>query len=342
MPQLPHNKNRKRISTVYKNKLKRGLILTYTNKIFCGDALKVLKTIPSESIDCVITSPPYWALRDYGMKGQIGLEKNIDEYLEKLLLIFDEVKRVLKQEGTCFAVFGDTYANSSKGGRTSHKSNNAFDNLVKKRITVGFKPKLKVPDKSLCKIPARFAIGMIDRGWILRNEIIWHKTNAMPEGVKDRFTRNFEKVFFFTKNKKYYFKQQFEPLSNPNEMKRRFRNPFDTHSYWNMARKKTKSVSEIKKSQKKILKKGRNKRCVWHIATGQSKVIHCAAFPEKLIETPIKAGCPKGGIVLDPFIGSGTTAVVARKLKRNFIGIELKKEYAVLARKRISETSKEL
>ena len=157
----------------------------------------------------------------------------------------------------------------------------------------------------------------------------------MHSSVKDRFTVDFEKLVFFTKEKKYSFGQQFEPVRNKRELKRKLSNPFDTHLYWKKNRKTTKTLLAIKKSQKKILQRGRNKRCVWRIATGTSKGTHFATFPEKLIETPIKAGCPKDGIVLDPFMGSGTTAVVAKKLGRKFIGIELSKDYIKLTRKAI-------
>jgi DNA modification methylase len=285
-------------------------IAEYLNRIIGGDSLKVLKTIPSESVDCVVTSPPYWTLRDYQVQGQIGLEPTIEEYLEKLLAVFAEMRRVLKPSGTCWVNFGDTYADK----------NNV---------------KFSVPPKSLCLIPSRFALKMIEQGWILRNEIIWHKPNAMPQSVADRFTVDFEKIFFFVKSQKYYFRRQYEPLKNPPELKRRFSNPFGNHKYWNVARKRRNNLAKIKRNQTAILKKGRNKRCVWSIGTGVSNAGHFAVYPPRLIETPIKAGCPKGGIVLDPFVGSGTTAVVARKLNRNFIGIELNPDYARLARSRI-------
>lgn len=317
-------------------------IKSFINKIIFGDALKVLKQMPSESIDSVITSPPYWALRDYGVKGQIGLESNLEDYFDKLISIFDEVKRVLKPKGTCFVNFGDTYANSTKGGQKNRKHNNLFDHFDKGLTIPKLKTNLKIAQKSLCMIPSRFAIKMIGRGWILRNEIIWHKTNAMPESVKDRFTRDFEKVFFFTKSKKYYFEQQFEPLKSPNELKRRYSNPFEKHKYWKKTRKSKKSLEALKKSQKEILKKGRNKRSVWQIATGNSKGNHFAVFPELLIETPIKAGCPKGGIVLDPFVGSGTTPVVAIKLGRKYIGIELNKDYALFSRRAADKVKKDI
>lgn len=307
----------------------------FINKIICGDALKTLRTIPGESIDCIVTSPPYWALRDYGVNGQIGLESSIEEYLEKLIAVFDEVKRILKPSGTCWINFGDTYANKTKGGQQNKVQNNIFDSFTQRSVIPKLSVKLDIPAKSLCMIPSRFAIRMTERGWILRNEIIWHKLNAMPQSVKDRFTVDFEKVFFFVKDRKYYFKRQFEPLKNPNELKRRYSNPYENHRYRKLLGGVNKSLDKIKQSQKEILKRGRNKRCVWMIGNGISKLNHFAVFPEKLIETPILAGCPEGGIVLDPFMGSGTTAIVAQKLGRNFIGIEINPAYAKLSRNRI-------
>lgn len=321
------------------NKSKRNIykpIEKFTNKILCGGSHKVLKTIPDESIDCVVTSPPYWALRDYGVTGQIGLESTIEEYLDKLILIFDEVHRVLKPKGTCWVNFGDTYANKTKGGHRNKVQNNIFDSLTARSFIPKLKTKLNIPAKSLCLIPSRFAVRMIERGWILRNEIIWHKPNAMPQSVSDRFSVDFEKVFFFVKTGKYYFRQQFEPVKNPSELKRRFSNPFDHHQYRKSGRKSPKNLEAIKQNQNKILKRGRIKRCVWSIGTAASQANHFAVFPPRLIETPILAGCPENGIVLDPFIGSGTTAVVAKKLSRNFIGIELNKNYVKIANHRLS------
>lgn len=319
------------------NKLTPKPIKHFTNQIICGDSLKVLKTIPSESIDCVVTSPPYWALRDYGVKGQIGLESNIDEYLEKIIAVFDEIKRVLKPSGTCWINFGDTYANTSKGGHKNKLQNNIFDSITRLSVIPKLKTNLNIPPKSLCLIPLRFAIKMIEHGWILRNEIIWHKPNAMPQSVRDRFTTDFEKIFFFVKNHKYYFKQQFESLKNPKELQRRYANPFEKRKYWQLTRKSRQNLEVIKRSQQKILKKGRNKRCVWTIGTASFGDKHFAVYPEKLVETPILAGCPLNGIVLDPFMGSGTTAVVAKRLNRNYIGIELNPKYIELARNRITQ-----
>ena len=308
------------------------------NRIICGDALKILQKFPSDFVDCVITSPPYWALRDYGVKGQIGLETSIEEYLEKLLTVFAEIRRVLKPTGTCWVNFGDTYANKTKGGHRNKPQNNMFDRLTRRATFSKLKTTLDIPAKSLCLIPSRFAVKMVEQGWILRNEIIWHKPNVMPQSASDRFTVDFEKIFFFVKERKYYFRQQFEPLKNAERLKRPLLNPNNKHkqtsSYW--------FSSEPEISQKRSLKmlaKGRHKRCVWTIGTVSFKGNHFAVYPPKLIETPIKAGCPKNGIVLDPFIGSGTTAFVARALRRNFIGIELNPKYVKMAKTRLAESN---
>ena len=317
-------------------KIKQKPIELFINKIICGDALKILKKIPSDDIDCVVTSPPYWALRDYGVRGQIGLESTIEEYLEKLLAVFDEVKRVLKPSGTCWVNFGDTYANKTKGGHRNKPQGNMYDSLTKRATFPKLKTELSIPPKSLCMIPSRFALKMVEKGWILRNEIIWHKPNAMPQSIKDRFSVDFEKVFFFVKNRNYYFKQQFEPLRNPERLNRRLLNPSKSRklieSYWTSANS---NISE--KRRLKMLERGRNKRCVWTIGTTNFAGHHFAVFPPRLIETPIKASCPSGGIVLDPFIGSGTTAVVAKELDRKFIGIELNGEYVKMAKKGLSK-----
>ena len=175
------------------------------NKIYQGDALEVLKTFPDESVDCAITSPPYWNLRDYGTAGQLGLESTFQEYVAKLCDIFDEVKRVLKKEGTCWVKFGDTYS-GNKEGKTDAKVSSYLGDTTK-----GIHKKATIQEKCLCQIPSRFAIEMTNRGWILRNRLVWHKPNAMPSSVDDRFTVDYEDVFFFVKSKKYNFQQLYEP-----------------------------------------------------------------------------------------------------------------------------------
>jgi len=329
----------------------------FIDQIICGNNLDVLKTFPSESINCCITSPPYWALRDYGVEGQLGLESTFQEYLDKLIAIFDEVKRVLRKDGTCWVVLGDTYSGSGCGTndyRTekskSIQGKGKNRNLYK---TGGIAQKITnvVQAKSLLQIPSRFAIQMTDHDWILRNEIIWYKPNCLPSSVKDRFTIDFEKVFFFVKNKKYWFEQQFEPIKLDSIKRERRGNKDNKYSRDNYL---IKGVHANTMSQPREYKgydnieeemqsrKGRNKRCVWQIPTKPFREAHFAVFPPTLVVPMIKAGCPENGIVLDPFIGSGTVAEVALKLNRHFIGIELSPEYCEMAKKRIKEIQPQL
>lgn len=330
-----------------------------TNIILQGDALTQLKTLPSESIDCIMTSPPYWALRDYGVEGQLGLEKTFDEYIKKLCDIFDEIKRVLKKSGSCWINIGDTYSTKSGTGfvddnLTHNKHLDGNEGLYGKvkntniqDVTKGTginkanelrgSKNLNYPDKSLCMIPFRFAIEMVNRGWILRNNIIWHKPNCMPSSVKDRFTVDFEYFFFFVKSKRYYFETQQEKSVDKESYTGRKRRKVGT-----MAKSDLKNYQQAGKIQENGWLKGegktypnRNKRSVWRITTKPFKESHFATFPEELIEIPIKAGCPSGGIVLDPFLGSGTTGLVALKQNKKFIGIELNPEYIKIAEKRL-------
>ncbi|MGR3302888.1 MAG: DNA-methyltransferase [Candidatus Scalindua sp.] len=291
-------------------------------KIYQGNALEVLKDMDSESIDMCCCSPPYWGLRDYGEDGQLGLEPTYQEYIGKLVAIFDEVKRVLKDTGTCWVNLGDTYGGAA-GGYCPHPAELGANKHQLKRKSIGL-------DKSLIGIPERFSIAMTDAGWIRRNTIIWYKPNCMPSSADDRFTVDFEYLYFFTKKTRYWFEQQFEP-----------------HLWADRDKRSQQDWSENKPKSGKILtgkyaishvsygENGRNKRCVWKISTQSYNDAHFATYPEELVYTPIKAGCPKGGTVLDPFMGSGTTLKVARELGRKGIGIELNKEYIDMAKKRI-------
>lgn len=305
------------------------------NQIICGDAQAVLKTLPAGSVDCVVTSPPYWGLRDFGVDGQLGLEPNVEDFVERLCLVFDEVRRVLKEPGTLWVNLGDTY-----GG----------DAPVRSRAGEQFtrtKPHLRrssgkgssVRKKSLALAPSRFALAMTKRGWLLRNEIIWHKPNIMPQSAADRFTHNFEKIYFFTQSPRYYFKRQYEPLSDPKSAARaKPLNPIGRRKrIYGDPLIAAMNPKTLEASRKRMLRLGRNKRAVWTIATRPFHGDHSATFPPALVETPIKAGCPPGGIVLDPFLGSGTTALVARKLGRKFIGIDLNPEYVRMAEERLSQ-----
>lgn len=224
---------------------------------------------------------------------------------------------------------GDTYSGTgSKKNAKDPKYTNGRNGQ-----SVAMNNKTSVPNKSLCCIPDRFKIEMIDRGWICRNEIVWFKPNCMPSSVKDRFTVDYEKVFFFVKSKKYFFKMQYEPLS-----------PFSTPQKKSKV-KTTTNYAHISPTYKRAgggsfinpNGKGRNKRCVWQVNTKPFKEAHFATYPEALIQPMVKAGCPKGGVVLDIFMGSGTTAYVARSLERNYLGIELNSEYIKIANKRLAQ-----
>jgi len=305
------------------------MIDEFRNKIICGNCLEVLKQIPDESVNCCITSPPYWALRDYEVEGQLGLEPTFNEYLNNLVTIFDEVKRVLRKDGTCWVVIGDTYGGSLNKERDpsklAEKQRSNRGSYFRKDSNIKFKA--QGLDKCLLQIPARFAIMMIDRGWLIRNEIIWRKVNVMPSSVKDRFTMDYEKVYFFVKNKKYWFEQQFEEYAESSKARMKY------PRYTDNSKGASGQYAVVNNDYK--VNYGRNKRCVWDIATKPFKGPHYATFPPDLIEPMIKAGCPDGGIVLDPFLGSGTTALVAKQLGRDFIGIELNPEYCRLAEERI-------
>ncbi|MGL6184782.1 MAG: DNA-methyltransferase [Clostridium chrysemydis] len=292
------------------------------NTILHGDVLEQLKLLPNESVDMCITSPPYWNLRDYGIKNQIGLENTCQEYIGKMLEIFNEVKRVLKNEGSFWLNIRDTY---SKGIKKSG-----------------------VKSKSLSMIPERIAIKMLDDGWILRNDIIWHKPNAMPDSCKNRFTVDYEHVYFFTKvEKDYYFETQYEGFksnSKNTETKKKHR---DKLKLTGKAKLQVETgmvrhglSGSTLNDPTKWNREGRIKRTTWSINTKPFKGCHLAPYPEDLIETPIKAGCPKNGIVLDIFMGSGTTGMIAKRLERNYIGIELNEEYIKIANDRIKESLK--
>tara|TARA_Y100000310_G_scaffold71588_1_gene67452 strand:+ start:34 stop:1056 length:1023 start_codon:yes stop_codon:yes gene_type:complete len=324
----------------------------HLNSILEGDALEKLKELPDQSVNMCMTSPPYWALRDYGVDKQLGLEPTFNLYINKLCDIFDEVKRVLRDDGTCWVNLGDTYFGSGKcaGGDGKNKESFTFTEKEKRKCHncdkefMGWKfqnfcgsacsgvdntprtIKGKLPDKTLTMIPMRFAIEMVNRGWILRNEVIWHKPNAMPASVKDRFTVDFEKIFFFTKNKKYWFEAQREGNNYYKTIAKKGQKRFGGNTaIGNETIRKDRIIETI----------GRNKRAVWSINTKPFKEAHFAVYPEELCETPIKAGCPEDGIVLDPFFGAGTTGLVALKQNKKFIGIELNPEYIKIANARL-------
>lgn len=375
-----------------------------TNKIYQGDSLEVLKTLPDESIDCCVSSPPYWGLRDYGIGGQIGLEKTPEEYVNNIVNIYREIKRILKKEGTCWLNLGDSYVGGGFGVSKDENydlgkqgTNRGTANFDTRKKLGSLKKKIEgLKHKDLVGIPWRVAFALQADGWWLRQDIIWAKNNPMPESVTDRCTKSHEYVFLLTKSPKYYFDNE------------AIKEPTVTRDKTNRDRDSTRLNNTPGRTKMAGLKTNdyetRNKRDVWNINTKPFKEAHFAVFPEALVEPMIKAGCPEficnkcgktmekkykrvdteiqrprkfghtgnndrndtgdiykekiskfigyekcecnvgfsGGVVLDPFFGSGTTGVVAKKLGRNYIGIELNSEYIKIAEKRVSEVSNQL
>lgn len=251
------------------------------NKIYQGDSLVTIKTFPDESVDCVITSPPYWGLRDYGVDNQIGLEKTPEEYVAKLVELFREVKRVLKKEGTLWLNLGDSYSTPKEGNTETEKNPTRVTDSFKKELPPGMKP------KNLVGIPWRVAFALQADGWYLRQDIIWHKPNPMPESVTDRCTKSHEYVFLLTKSSKYYFDNEAikeETLTQDNSDRNRDETRLNnTPGRTRMAGLKTNNYEK------------RNKRDVWTVNTMPYSEAHFATFPEKLIEPMVLAGCPTGG-----------------------------------------------
>jgi site-specific DNA-methyltransferase (adenine-specific) len=278
------------------------------NQVLHADALAQLRTMPAALVDMVVTSPPYFRQRDYSGEDQLGLEETPEAYIGKLVDVFRECRRTLKDSGSLWLVIGDKYLDGEQLG-----------------------------------MPWRVALALKADGWVLRSDIIWHKPNAMPSAVKTRPTVDHEYVFFFTKSPDYYYDADairephvtfteksrmrggrnhfFRPGGTPEQGKNKG-NPNLHHGRWDQA----------------FHPKGRNKRTVWSISLSKFREAHFAVFPEPLVETCILAGCPDGGVVLDPFLGSGTTAVVAKRLGRKYIGIDCVAEYCEMARRRLRET----
>lgn len=305
------------------------------NHIYQGSCLDVIKTFENESIDCVITSPPYWQLRDYGWDGQWGLEPTYQMYLENLWSLMDEIKRVLKKTGTVWINLGDTYGTQS--GQSRGKSYDS-DKTYLKNVEDGSELiKGKVPHKCLLLIPHRFAIGCIERGWIVRNDIIWAKRNGMPESVTDRFSKKHEYIFLMTKTTKYYFDLDSIRDKQSESTIKRYNYGWNGNEDRNYVKGPQNNMNRYLGDPKKkaeAIEKGKNPGTVsdfWDITTKSSKSSHYATYNKELIEKPIVAGCPKGGIILDPFCGTATTGVRAIQLGRKFIGIEGSKEYVKIA-----------
>ena len=302
------------------------------------DALCALRELPAESVHCCVTSPPYYALRDYGMDAQIGREDTPEQYITRLVEVFRELKRVLRPDGTFWLNIADTYCGTgNKGSYTDPKNPKGRNgqSLSLARRAAGCK------QKDLIGIPWLLAFALRSDGWYLRSDIIWLKENPMPESCRDRPSRCYEHIFLLTKSKKYYYDAAAiaEPIA-PGTAARYRQGRGAGHKYAEEVPGQGK-VQGINKTRSggyyddALMPTTRNKRDVWLINTVPYKGGHFAAYPPKLAETCILAGCPKGGIVIDPFFGSGTTGLAAKNLDRHYIGIELNTEYCALAGARI-------
>lgn len=329
------------------------------NRVIEGDCLEVLKQLPDQIINCCVTSPPYYALRDYGNEKQIGLEKTPEAYINKLVAVFHEVKRVLKDDGTLWVNIGDSYAAQRGGshqpaetlgggkhgkaanGETVNRGRNAGYSPSRNASAIGLK------HKDLIGIPWLLAFALRNDGWFLRQDIIWAKPNPMPESVKDRCTKSHEYIFLMSKSPKYYFDYeaiQEKAISadieqyNHGEVDIRFGGSKygdnDDPHYATKSGKTWKPHYKNAEGLQDEIYMVRNKRDVWNVATQPVKEAHFATFPEKLIEPCILAGCRVGGVVLDPFFGSGTTGRVCVGLNRQYLGIELNPEYIEISEKR--------
>jgi DNA modification methylase len=319
-----------------------------------GDSRDLIRAIPDKSIHCCVTSPPYFGLRDYGVDGQMGLEPTPDEFIAGMVDLFRDVRRALRDDGTLWLNIGDSYATGSKwGGATGGKATAGLHG-----IGGGGRMKTRpgIPDKNLIGIPWMLAFALRTDGWILRQDIIWSKPNPMPESVTDRCTKAHEYLFLLTKKSKYYFDAEaiLEPVSQNTHMRVSQNVAAQIGSDRAHAGGKTNGNMKAVVRSSKMAAPGsgikhnssfdaavclpvseRNKRSVWTVATQPFKEAHFATFPPALIEPCIKAGCPVGGTVLDPFGGAGTTGLVADRLQRNAILLELNPEYAEIARRRI-------
>lgn len=319
-----------------------------TVRIIHGDCRDVLPTLLADSFDCCVTSPPYYGLRDYGVEGQIGLEPTMQEYLETMVGVCREIKRVLKPSGTFWLNVGDSYAHSGRGGNpdgNTKQSTNAGSQGVgvlyglseqdreaerarmRKQFdaqrAAGLKP------KDLCMIPNRLAIALQEDGWFVRSEIIWHKLNPMPESVADRPTCAHEKVWLLTKNARYWYDA--DAIAENTEW------PVGSASDVKQGGFKGKGKDCGSQASFRAIRDKRNARNVWSIASKPYSGTHFAIMPPALAERCIKAGCPAGGHVLDPFGGAGTTGLVADRLARDATLIELNPSYRELARGRVSD-----
>jgi len=301
--------------------------------LLLGDALETLRGLPDGSVDCIVTSPPYYGLRDYGTEGQYGLEATPAAYVEQMRAVFAEARRALAADGTLWLNLGDGYAyppgSTHKQGQTGQRRDRTFTAETIRGTTA-------LPTKNLVGIPWRVALALQDDGWILRNEVIWHKPNAMPESVRDRLSNRHEHLFLLTKRAQYWFAldairepHTMRPQRRPRGHKERQRLGVLPAQTWSTSQRDEPGVDGHPA--------GRNPGDVWSVPTRPYPAAHFAVWPIDIPTRCIKAGCKPGGVVLDPFSGSGTTGAAARQLGRRYIGIDLNPSYHDLAVARFAQ-----
>ena len=311
--------------------------------MYLGDCREGLKNLPEQSVNCCVTSPPYFGLRDYEREDQIGQEETPQEFVETMVSLFREVRRVLKDDGTFWLNLGDSYAGG--GGHSASAPSSEFSKsgkYGKALVSGGIKPIGDLKAKDLIGIPWRVALALQADGWWLRSDIIWEKPNCFPESVTDRCTNSHEYIFMLTKSKNYYFNQeaiQEDAICGSNGSGGFHTGKTGEHQLGRSQKvrpSKPKGSFEGKYSETsfRAVREKRNKRSVWSVCTKPFRGAHFAVYPPELITPCIKAGCPDGGTVLDPFIGSGTTAAVAVENGCKFVGFELNEDYLKLAKRR--------
>lgn len=346
--------------------------------LYCGDALSVLKTLPEQSVQCCVTSPPYWGLRDYGHADQIGLESSPDAFVAALVAVFAEVRRVLRDDGVCWLNLGDSYASTS-GIKTQQPQRDNNGGLVNNRIdsrgqqawtagsTLAIEKRFDCKPKDLMGVPWRVAFALQADGWYLRSDVIWSKPNPMPESVQDRPTKAHEYVFLLTKSERYWYNADAirEPITqamldqlehdyegtatkdygavgvqNPSSVKARIvANRRKTGGNFSRKYAEAQLGHGAMVLERPVYDKGANARTVWTVPTEASPYEHFAVMPKALARRCIVAGSPHGGVVLDPFAGVATTGVVALEEGRSFVGIELNPTYHALARERLANVA---
>lgn len=317
-------------------------------EIHNADALATLRTLPSESVQCCVTSPPYWGLRDYGVAGQLGLEPTFDEYLSKLLAIFTQVRRVLRSDGTLWVNLGDAYCSGGGTGHQGKHGQRGDRSHTQRALLHHSSARLSVQSKDLLGIPWRVAFALQSHGWRLRSDIIWHKPNPMPESVRDRPTKSHEYLFLLSKHADYYYDAAAiqepvtgtaKPRGHGIHAKAKFPSGWASHT----ERAHTEILGRYPQPKQNAsfssairhLVSRRNKRTVWTIPTAPFRGAHFATFPPALVQPCILAGSRPGDLVLDPFAGSGTTGCVALALGRRALLIELNPDYVRLIRARL-------